>query len=359
MKKVYYLLAMLPLLTCCGSDEPNVTDVPKGEEDKVEQIVVNVGEEDETDLGYFKDDAFYKIVKGLDGTTGVVIASMGEHKEYTVPVSLVLNNKRTYYFKSINYYCYAPSLEVIKLPENYELGSDNTFYSFDQLKRIVVSSANNTIRSIDGILYSKDKKDLLVVPKQYDMQEFVVPDYVTTIGRRAFYYNQKIQSIVIPENVEKIDEPFAETNIETVEVKTGKIKTLSGDMFAHMPKLKRITFADGPTEITGNLFVSDKNLKQVLLPSTLEKINAHLFAYCSSIEELVIPAKVSTMSTGSLDGLSSLARLHFQGATPPKGLNEESFTTSQFKNCVLYIPKGSADAYNIEPFNKFKNIEEE
>ena len=52
-----------------------------------------------------------------------------------------------------------------------------------------------------------------------------------------------------------------------------------------------------------------------------------------------------------------MAEVHIKATTPP-GLGRNAF--SRYDEAVLYVPKGSKDAYaQAKEWNKFKNIVEE
>ena len=68
-----------------------------------------------------------------------------------------------------------------------------------------VDSNNPTYKTIDGVLYSKDGKTLILCPPG-KVGEFVVPAAATTIAPYAFSTCKKLTSIVLPKGIEVIPE---------------------------------------------------------------------------------------------------------------------------------------------------------
>lgn len=84
------------------------------------------------------------------------------------------------------------------------------YYSSDkvidyQLKNIFVESGNRFFKSENGLLYSKNGKELLIYPENNDMTDFTVPKSVVTI--KKFYINTLInlKKLTVGNNVKNIE----------------------------------------------------------------------------------------------------------------------------------------------------------
>lgn len=73
------------------------------------------------------------------------------------------------------------------------------------LKALNVDAANANYKSVDGVIYSKDGKTLVLCPPG-KTGEFVIPASATTIAPYAFSSCKKITSIVLPAGIEEIPE---------------------------------------------------------------------------------------------------------------------------------------------------------
>ena len=70
------------------------------------------------------------------------------------------------------------------------------------LQRIIVDPANEKYCDIDGVLYSKDKKELIAYPNAKG-EKYIVPEGVRCIGNCSFK-NTNITRITMPSSLRKI-----------------------------------------------------------------------------------------------------------------------------------------------------------
>lgn len=95
------------------------------------------------------------------------------------------------------------SIETIKIGAS--LGTiENLPLNLATMKEISVSEGNLDYSSECGVLFNKDKTELIKYPYGSDEHSYTVPDTVTTIGNCAFQDAANLEEIIIPENVEKI-----------------------------------------------------------------------------------------------------------------------------------------------------------
>ncbi len=96
------------------------------------------------------------------------------------------------------------SLTTVTLPKNLTDSGANSFVGCTSLTEILVEQGNTKYTSVDGILYSKDKTELVAYPIGKTDKEFDVPTYVTKLGWGAFDGSQNLEKIVIPNSVIEI-----------------------------------------------------------------------------------------------------------------------------------------------------------
>ncbi len=162
-----------------------------------------------------------------------------------------------------------PNLQSLSLPEglasighNALSGCANleslylpaSFSSFDELAfeisptpnvftSINVAEGNLAYSSVDGVLFSKDKKTLVICP-QGKSGAYTVPAGVTTIGPNAFSNCRKLTGIVLPEGLQEIGQnAFGYTNIASMTIPSSVI-TIYNDVFSGNSSLTSLTFSD-------------------------------------------------------------------------------------------------------------------
>ena len=95
-------------------------------------------------------------------------------------------------------------IKKVIIPETVE--SIDAGYAFDSLKHlenIEVNTANEKYSSQDGILFDKNKTELLRYPEG-KAGTYVIPDSVTSIGEYAFGNCDGLTSVLLPENVASV-----------------------------------------------------------------------------------------------------------------------------------------------------------
>ncbi len=112
--------------------------------------------------------------------------------------------------KTVNDSAYYKNLEIttLQIPASVDkIGRHAVDHCF-KLSAINVAADNANFKSIDGVVFSKDGKTLVLCPPG-KTGEYVIPAEATTIAPGAFSTCKKITSIVLPQGIEEIpDEAF-------------------------------------------------------------------------------------------------------------------------------------------------------
>ena len=179
------------------------------------------------------------------------------------------------------------------------------FYSCWALQNIEVDENNPNYCDVDGVLYNKDKTEILCYPCNHD--EYLRQKY----GYEAepfsadvtSQYEKDIQTYVIPSTVKKVGEMcFNYANLRYIYLPEGleTIETLSffklherQDEWSNTPSLKHVYTYKG--EATDSRFTSQEALGEVYLslPEGLEFIGSDAFSYNQNLEYVYIPSSVT------------------------------------------------------------------
>ncbi len=95
------------------------------------------------------------------------------------------------------------NLSVVNIPASVT-NVDNAFFGCPSLTNINVAENNQTFKTIDGNLYSKDGKTLIRYATGKTNTSFTVPSHVTTIEAYAFQSSTHLTNLTIPVSVTRI-----------------------------------------------------------------------------------------------------------------------------------------------------------
>lgn len=93
----------------------------------------------------------------------------------------------------------------IHLPSSLSIITAKVFDEAQQLENIEVSEDNPLFSSNNGILYNKEKTELIAYPQGKLEEDFTIPNSVKEIKRFAFQSNRKLKKVVIPNSIQKIE----------------------------------------------------------------------------------------------------------------------------------------------------------
>ena len=188
---------------------------------------------------------------------------------------------------------------------------DGSFAGCINLSRIDVDGNNGVYSSIDGILYNKDKTEILLYPKNSEIVDYVVPDTITAINSYAFADYSKIKSIIIPNSVTSIGKfAFRDcVNLISVTLPNG-IDCIEEYTFDGCKKLKSIEIPDSVTNIGDCAFMGCEELSNILLPNGLKTIGGSAFRQCRSLTQITIPASVESLGGAVFIFCDNLSRIN-------------------------------------------------
>lgn len=111
------------------------------------------------------------------------------------------------------------SLISIALPDNLQSVGDRVFADCYALTSIEVSQDNPVFASLDGVLFRKGDKELVVYPAGKPATEYSVPQDTLSVHAWAFVDCHALLSVILPDNVQAVGDGafwgcFSLTSIE-------------------------------------------------------------------------------------------------------------------------------------------------
>ncbi|MBO5925584.1 MAG: leucine-rich repeat protein [Clostridia bacterium] len=149
------------------------------------------------------------------------------------------------------------SLKSITIPMSVTNIGSGPFRGCGKLESILVDPKNKWFKSLDGVLFNKNKSTLICYPCQIDATTYEVPDSVTVISDWAFCECSHLQSVTIPDSVVEIGE---------------------------------------------GAFYACTSIEEIVLPDSVNKIDDTAFRGCTSLKKVVIPDSVHDFGWGLFNG---------------------------------------------------------
>ena len=206
------------------------------------------------------------------------------------------------------------SLESLYLPSTVTSFAGNACYSSSEeggKLHIDVHPLNANYSSEDGVLFNKDKTQIICFRKDGEQHSYVIPDTITRIESYAFYICKRLDAITIPNGVTSIGQ----------------------SAFYFCKSLESITIPSSVTEIGSKCFDSCAKLTSITFLSAVaptlydSKVFGESAAYCAG-------------SAGRLTGENTL--FIPVGATGYDGTNWTMYllnpAIANFKTEILYTP---------------------
>lgn len=154
------------------------------------------------------------------------------------------------------------TVKKITIPATITDIDTHAFYCVMGLEEISADSKNAAFVSEDGVLYSKDKKDIIAYPIERGAETYEIPSTVTVLQNSRFAFCSKLKSIKIPDSVTKI-----------------------GDyVFQSCSGLTEMTIPDSVTQMGSSVFLGCTNLKTLTLPKNLESGDETMVWNCPSLQ---------------------------------------------------------------------------
>lgn len=342
MKKQFLLwLVMMPLaflIAACVNDDNDENDYDG------ETVVVN--EDGTTSNGsifsyideknFYLDGVMYSIVDGhlvvsrydamkakgtivnivpkisIKGTVFKVL-SIGEHAFHwcsdltsvTIPNGVITIEEEAFYS--------CTRLTSITIPRSVASIGKLAFWDCHNLTSISVEDGNKVYDSrnnCNAIIETKNNR--LIV----GCNNTKIPDNITTIESRAFYFCNGLTSLAIPNSVVSIGfEAFRGCSGLTSIIIPNNVTSVGGYAFRDCSGLTDVTISNSLNNLEEETFMGCSNLTSMIIPGGVTTISYNVFKGCSQLTSITIPSSVTQIENAFAE-CSRLTSIHCQMKEP-------------------------------------------
>lgn len=210
-------------------------------------------------------------------------------------------------------FCFCPNLRSVHIGKGVEYLDHDNFRRCPKLRVYHIDKGNPHLMKRDGMIFSKDGKELL--GEIVDRPHVIIPEGVEVINQCAFYYSNKLETIQFPTTLRRIGD----------------------NSFSGCPKLRKVVMPEGLEECEVQSFMENENLEYIDFPSTVYNISSHLapFADCPNLRTVIL-------------------RMPY---VPQQFKNAYDFDGVDMEKCKLFVPSDLVEQYQQHPiWGMFKNI---
>ena len=261
------------------------------------------------------------------------------------------------------------SLESIELPATLTTISTDAFYGCSKLANVTLHEGLTTINQRAFV--------------NCKLASITIPSTVTSIGSSAFQGNPTTSVTWLPKTCSigtGDNAPFYSTSSQITSFIFGdSVKSIPGYLCYKMNKLQNIILPENLTTIGQYAFNGSSLLKDVTIPASVSSIGNYAFAFCTSIkhfefpagiktlatsvlegstglEEVIIPASVTTINQDAFYNCSKLRAIHNYAITPQSIPTRALYNVNK-QTCILYVPIDYINLYQAaDVWKEFYNI---
>jgi len=210
------------------------------------------------------------------------------------------------------------------------------FYGCDSLAEITVDEKNANYSSLDGVLFNKDKTNVIICPNG-KKGTYSLPNKVTKISSYAFCNCSGLTSVTIPNSVTSIEDYAFDdcTGLTNIAI-PNSVTSIGYSAFSGCTGLTSVTIPNSVTSIGNYAFSQCSGLTNVSISNKVTSLS-YTFKDCTKLTSITIPESVTSISNG-LDGPM------FDGCTNLKKIevspNNENY--SSYNGVLL-----DKDGYNL------------
>ena len=213
-----------------------------------------------------------------------------------------------------------------------------------------------------------------------EVKDLIIPNSVTSIGEKAFYYCSGLTSVTIGNSVTSIGESafshcsgltsvtignsvtsigkyaFSSCSDLTSVTIPNSVTSIGDQGFYGCSGLTSVTIGNSVTSIREATFFGCSGLTSVTIPNSVTYIGHQAFFDCSGLTSVTIGSSVESIGSWAFRNCSKLLDVYCYAENVPY-IWSEPFYLSPIADATLHVPNASVDSYKATaPWSSFGNI---
>ena len=280
-----------------------------------------------------KKDKNYTIIDGVTSIDWEAFSGCTNLTSITIPNSVT----------EIGYDAFSgcANLTSITIPDSVTSIDNYAFLGCTSLTAINVATGNKNYVSVNGVLYNKDKTELICYPAEKKGNNYKILDGVKWIYSYAFDGCASLTSVTIPNSVMIINDwAFGGcTNLTAINVaaENSRYTSVNGVLYNKDKttikcypagqKGKSYSILNSVIDIEDGAFNGCTNLTSITIPDSVTNIDRRAFSGCTNLTSITIPNGVTSIEFSTFSGCISLTNVTLSDSVT-------SIDRGAFKNCA-------------------------
>lgn len=240
-------------------------------------------------------------------------------------------------------------LTSVTIPDSVTSIDQLAFYGCSNLTGFQVDPQNRNYCSIDGVIFDKSKKTLVLYPSGNPASDYVIPSSVTSIGEKAFYHcSRNLANITIPNSVTSIgDSAFSGCSSLTSVIIPDSVTSIGDDAFSSCRSLTSVTISNSVTSIGKSVFANCR-LANVTIPNSVTSIGTHAFLRCGYLTSVTIPGSVMSIEERAFADCTSLKDVYYTGSEKQwEAISIGKFNYPLTSSATIHYNSGATESQTI------------
>jgi hypothetical protein len=180
------------------------------------------------------------------------------------------------------------------------------------------------------------------LPVFYHLYSITIPDSVTHIDSKAFYYCSDLQSVTIGNGVASIGSEAFSVCTSLTSITIPNSVTNIGNYAFYFSGLTRVAIGNGVKSIGESAFHYCNNLASVTIGNSVASIGDSAFHGCKGLTSITIPASLTFIGGMAFWDCNNLTSVYFIGNAPNADDSDYPGVFGMDYGCTIYYLAGKA-----------------